>query len=54
MYVETVRKELIEYWKAHLSDLIPYNTPNYEQVLQNEAEKMADKELEPVLKRYKQ
>ena len=37
-----------------ISDLIPYNTPNYEQVLQEEAEKFADKELEPVLKRYKQ
>ena len=53
MHVETIRNELIEYWKIHLADLIPYTTPNYEQVLQEEAEKFADKELEPVLKRYK-
>jgi len=53
MDVKTVRQELIEYWKTHLSDLIPFNTPNYEEVLQKEAEKFADKELEPILKENK-
>lgn len=50
MDTKVVKEELIEYWKNHLIDLIPYDTPNYEEVLQKEAEKFADIELEPLKK----
>lgn len=34
------KQEIIEYWKSHLRDLIPYNSPNYEEELQKTAEMM--------------
>lgn len=36
------RNSLIEYAKLHLSDLVPYNDPNYETKLQAMAENYAD------------
>lgn len=32
------KQQIIEYWKSHLSDLIPYDSPNYEEELQKTAE----------------
>lgn len=32
------KQQIIEYWKSHLSDLIPYNSPNYEEKLQKTVE----------------
>ena len=34
------KQQIIEYWKSHLRDLIPYNSPNYEEELQRAAENM--------------
>lgn len=35
-------EQLTEYAIMHLSDIIPYNTPNYDDVLLNEAKKFAE------------
>ena len=34
------KQQIIEYWKSHLRDLIPYDSPNYEEELQRAAENM--------------
>ena len=34
------KKQQIKYWKSHLCDLIPYDSPNYEEELQRAAENM--------------
>lgn len=34
------KQQIIEYWKSHLRDLIPYNSPNYEEELQKWAESL--------------
>lgn len=34
------KQQIIEYWKSHLCDLIPYDSPNYEEELQKAAENM--------------
>ena len=34
------KQQIIEYWKSHLRDLIPYDSPNYEEELQRSAENM--------------
>ena len=34
------KQQIIEYWKSHLCDLIPYDSPNYEEELQRAAENM--------------
>ena len=39
------KQQIIEYWKSHLSDLIPYNSPNYEEELQKAAEMMYEAEI---------
>jgi hypothetical protein len=36
------KQQIIEYWKFHLRDLIPYNFPNYEEELQKLAEWMCE------------
>lgn len=35
-------EELLEYAICHLNDIIPYDTPNYEKVLQEEAKHFAE------------
>lgn len=39
------KQQIIEYWKSHLYDLIPYNSPNYEEELQKAAEMMYEAEI---------
>ncbi len=39
------KESLIEYAKSHLSDLIPYDDPEYESKLQRMAEAYADVEI---------
>ena len=34
------KQQIIEYWKSHICDLIPYDSPNYEEELQRAAENM--------------
>lgn len=36
--MEESKQQIIEHWKSHLCDLIPYNSPNYEEELQKLAE----------------
>ena len=36
------RDDLIEYAKCHLCDMIPYDDPQYEELLQGMAENYAD------------
>ena len=47
------KQQIIEYWKSHLSDLIPYNSPNYEEELQKAAEIMYEAEINGELNHYK-
>lgn len=44
---EDKRKELIEYAKWHLGDLVPYNEEDYDERLQELAESYADSILHP-------
>lgn len=39
------KQQIIENWKSHLCDIIPYNTPNYEEMLQKTAEMMYEAEI---------
>lgn len=39
------KQQIIEYWKSQLCDLIPYNSPNYEEELQKAAEMMYEAEI---------
>ena len=39
------KEQIIEYWKSHLCDLIPYDSPNYEEELQKAAEMMYEAEI---------
>ena len=39
------KQQIIEHWKSHLRDLIPYNSPNYEEELQKAAEMMYEAEI---------
>ena len=45
MFTNEDRENLIEYAKAHFSDLIPYDDPEYESKLQQMAEAYADTEI---------
>jgi hypothetical protein len=47
------KQQIIEYWKSHLSDLIPYNSPNYEEELQKASEIMYEAEINGELNHYK-
>jgi hypothetical protein len=42
MTKENEIKEWTEYCRLHLSDMIPHDTPNYEEVLLEESKKMAE------------
>jgi hypothetical protein len=39
------KQEIIEHWKSHLCDLIPYDSPNYEEELQQWAERLYEAEI---------
>jgi Leu/Phe-tRNA-protein transferase len=39
------KQQIIEYWKSHLRDLIPYDSPNYEEELQKAAEELYEAEI---------
>lgn len=43
------KQQIIEYWKSHLCDLIPYNSSNYEEELQKAAEMMYEAEMENLI-----
>ena len=43
--MEESKQQIIEYWKSHLCDLIPYNSPNYEEELQKWAEQLYEAEM---------
>ena len=46
-YTEKDREALIEYWKWHLEDLIPYDDHRYEEKLQEWAESCAESDINP-------
>ena len=39
------KQQIIEYWKSHLCDMIPYDSPNYEEELQKTAEMIYESEI---------
>ena len=39
------KQQIIENWKSHLYDLIPYDSPNYEEELQKWAELLYEAEI---------
>lgn len=43
--MEETKQQIIEHWKSHLCDLIPYDSPNYEEELQRAAENMYENEI---------
>lgn len=43
--MEETKQQIIEHWKSHLCDLIPYDSPNYEDELQQWAERLYEAEV---------
>lgn len=43
--MEDLKQQIIEHWKSHLRDLIPYDSPNYEEELQKAAESLYEAEI---------
>ena len=43
--MEESKQQIIEHWKSHLCDLIPYDSPNYKEELQKAAEMMYETEI---------
>lgn len=43
--MKETKEQIIEYWKSHLCDLIPYDSPNYEEELQKAAEALYEAEI---------
>lgn len=43
--MEETKQQIIEHWKSHLCDLIPYDSPNYEVELQQWAEQLYEAEI---------
>lgn len=43
--IKESKQQMIEYWKSHLCDLIPYDSPNYENELQEAAEMLYENEI---------
>lgn len=43
--MEESKQQIIEHWKSHLRDLIPYDSSNYEEKLQEAAEIMYEFEI---------
>jgi hypothetical protein len=48
--MEETKEQIIEHWKSHLCDLIPYDSPNYEEELQQWAERLYEAEIEAISK----
>jgi hypothetical protein len=49
--MEKSKQEIIEFWKSHLCDMIPYDSPNYEEKLQEAAEIMYEFEINKTFNR---
>lgn len=47
------KQQIIEHWKSHLRDLIPYDFPNYEEELQKAAEELYEAEINGEFNHYK-
>lgn len=43
--MKETKEQIIEHWKTHLCDLIPYDSPNYEDELQTWAERLYEAEI---------
>ena len=43
--MEETKEQIIEHWKSHLRDLIPYDSPNYEEELQKATEALYENEI---------
>ena len=43
--MEESKQQIIEHWKSHLRDWIPYDSPNYEEELQRAAESLYEAEI---------
>lgn len=43
--MEESKQQMIEYWKSHICDMIPYDSPNYEEELQAWAEQLYEAEM---------
>lgn len=43
--MKDLKEQLIEYWKSHLRGFISYDSPNYEEELQNQAEQLYKMEI---------
>lgn len=43
--MEETKQQIIEHWKSHLCDLIPHDSPNYEEELQQWAERLYEAEI---------
>lgn len=48
--MKELKQQIIENWKSHLCDLIPYDSPNYEEELQQWAERLYEAEIEAISK----
>ena len=48
------KQQIIEYWKSHLCDIIPYDSPNYEDELQKTAEIMYEAEINGEFNQYEE
>ena len=46
-YTEKDREYLVEWYRIHLADLIPYDDPNYEKKLNQWAEESAENDIHP-------
>lgn len=52
--MEESKQQIIEYWKSHLCDMIPYDSPNYEEELQKWAEQLYEAEINGELNQYEE
>lgn len=43
--MKETKEQIIEHWKTHLRDLIPCDSPNYEDELQTWAERLYEAEI---------
>lgn len=43
--MEETKEQIIKHWKSHLRDLIPHDSPNYKEKLQEAAEIMYEFEI---------
>ena len=50
--MKELKPQIIEYFKSHICDLIPYNSPNYKEEMQKTAE-MLYKAIDEEFNHYK-